>query len=229
MDDRPYFYRLRGRSLGPVGLHQIRQLAQRAQIGPSTEVSRDGVNWVKASDFQEIFVVVPGSAPPVIVEDMPRELPPQRAQERWFYTINGNQQGPVDLSTLQQLVANGSVSPDEHAIPEGGAQWMTISSVPQLAGQNRMPMIVTGNGYRDREGDRPPVHQTEGTNGMAIAGFVLSLLGCGLLALIFSLIALNSKNRANRGLAIAGAIIGGIVTLLQILWAILVIAAVASA
>jgi hypothetical protein len=56
--------------------------------------------------------------------------------------------------------------------------------------------------------------KAETTNGMAIAGFVLSLLGCTApLGFIFSLVALNGKNQANRGLAIAGAIIGGIGTL----------------
>jgi hypothetical protein len=64
------------------------------------------------------------------------------------------------------------------------------------------------------------------TNGMAIAGFVLSLLGCtcitALLGFIFSLVALNSSNRANRGLAIAGAIIGGLWLLAWVVYVILV-------
>ncbi len=69
--------------------------------------------------------------------------------------------------------------------------------------------------------------QEQQTNGMAIAGFVLSLLGCtcitALLGFIFSLVALNSSNRANRGLAIAGAIIGGLWLLGWVIYVVLVV------
>jgi len=234
MDDRPYFYRLRGRTLGPIGLQQIRQLAQRAQVGRGTDVSRDGLQWVKASDFTEIFVAGSGSAPPAAVIQQDNSMgggggyvtasqPGMPSGPRWYYTLNGNQQGPVDLSTLQQLVASGSISSNEHVIPEGGSQWITVTNVPQLSGHNSvggMPLVNVNAGTQ--QSSRHGTSKPEGTNGMAIAGFVLSLLGCGLLGLIFSLVALNSKNRANRGLAIAGAIIGGLLTLLQCAWGALV-------
>jgi hypothetical protein len=237
MDVRPYFYRLRGRSLGPIGLQQMRQLAQRAQVGRGTDVSRDGIQWAKASDFPEIFVL--GSVtPPDPTEGINLggssggggaggEVILPASGPRWYYTVHGTQQGPVDLSTLQQLVASGMVSAGDHAIPEGGSQWMVVSSVPQLAGMisrgGGMPSINTGGGQPGPSNRQST--QTEGTNGMAIAGFVVSLLGCGFVGLILSLVALNSRNRANRGLAIAGAIIGGIVTLLQLAWIVLVVVA----
>jgi hypothetical protein len=61
--------------------------------------------------------------------------------------------------------------------------------------------------------------KADSSNGLAIAGFVLALLGLftgctAPLGFILSLVALNGKNQANRGLAIAGAIIGGILTAL---------------
>lgn len=61
-----------------------------------------------------------------------------------------------------------------------------------------------------------------GTNGMAIAGFVLSFF-CSLLGLIFSIIGLNQtkqRNQGGRGLAIAGIII----SIVSILIAIVVVA-----
>ena len=64
MDDRPYYYRLRGRTMGPVGLRQVRQLAARAQIGRTTDVSRDGLQWAKAGDFPEIFEAESAAANP---------------------------------------------------------------------------------------------------------------------------------------------------------------------
>lgn len=49
------------------------------------------------------------------------------------------------------------------------------------------------------------------TNGMAIAGFVLSLVGCSPLGLIFSILGMNQTkadpSQGGRGLAIAGLVI----------------------
>lgn len=81
---------------------------------------------------------------------------------------------------------------------------------------------------------------TSSTNGFAIAGFVLSLVGlvccsfviCGILGLIFSIIGLNKANSSNgngKGLAIAGIIIGGVAILLTIIYWILVIVGYSSA
>jgi len=53
----------------------------------------------------------------------------------------------------------------------------------------------------------PP--QASGTNGMAIAGFVLAFF-CSILGLIFSIIGLNqakARNQGGQGLAIAGIVI----------------------
>lgn len=218
MDDRPYFYRVRGRTLGPVPLRQMRQLAQRAQIGRTTDVSRDGLQWGKAADWPEIFDAGGageggfGGAPPVDLLAITEPAPPMTttASSRWYYAKGGVQKGPVDLSTLQHMVATGQLTQSDHVFPEDGTDWMTVSSVPLLAGG-------MGGGMG---GGMPVVNVTvpantlpaDGTNGMAIAGFILSLVGCAPLGLILSLVALNGKNKANRGLAIAGAIIGGLLT-----------------
>jgi hypothetical protein len=217
MVDRPYYYRVRGRTLGPVGLRQIRQLAQRAQIGRTTDVSRDGTQWGKAGDFSEIFEVGKGFEPPPspttdafdtqpVIDLEPEVLQP--ASSKWYYTVNGVQQGPVGLTTLQQMVAAGQLSANDYVFPEGGNDWLTVGSVPQLAGAS----FGGGQPVINVNVPRQAV-QSESSNGLAIAGFVLSLVGFGPLGLILSLIALNSKNQANRGLAIAGAIIGGLMTL----------------
>ena len=62
------------------------------------------------------------------------------------------------------------------------------------------------------------------TSGLAIAGFVLSFF-CGLLGLIFSLIALSNIRNSNgqqtgEGFAIAGAVISVVSMLFGILWVI---------
>ncbi len=240
MDDRPFYYRVRGRTIGPVVLRQIRQLAQRAQIGRTTDVSRDGLQWGKAGDFPEIFDG--GGSPPPPAEggdpfgdnlsiDAGAQgvAVPSSNGGSWYYTSGGNQQGPVDLATLRQLVANGQVSQSEYVIPEGGTEWMTIQSVPQLAGGGgshggSTPIINVNVPSQSRGGG-----DGGDTNGLAIAGFILSLTCClSWLGFILSLVALNGKNRNQRGLAIAGAIIGGILTLLQCLYGVLHVIVIAA-
>lgn len=228
MDDRPYYYRLRGRTLGPVGLRQIRQLAQRAQIGRNTDVSRDGVQWAKASDHPEIFdagdaLGAGGSLGQSSSggDDLSTGSPigmPTLQSSNWYYSIAGIQKGPVDLVTLRGLVASGQLASTDQVFPDGGTAWVTVNKVPELA------VASSPGGTPVINVNVPP--QSEGTNGMAIAGFVLSLFPClSLIGLILSLVALNSPNKANRGLAIAGAVLGGLWTLCGCGYAVLMFVA----
>jgi hypothetical protein len=200
-DSRPYFYQLRGSTLGPFELPEMQQRVQRGMVGSRSEVSRDGVDWRKAAEFAEIFrkqSVIPApviESPPTTPATTIAEPP----QDQWFIVLHGvQQQDPVPLATLQQYVASGMIRKDDVVCKQGWEKWAVVRSIPELA-------MFAGKGEETK---------AETTNGMAIAGFVLSLLGCTApLGFIFSLVALNGKNQANRGLAIAGAIIGGIGTL----------------
>jgi len=182
MDESPYFFRVRGRLIGPIPLRQARQLVQQAQIKPTTDVSRDGVRWAKAGDCPELFVAAPLPPPPVLEDPAPPavtrppavtdQVPPPVA--RWFYTANGSQHGPVDLPTLQQLVAVGTVSVDDHVIREGDSQWVSATKVPAPSGTPHM-MVAVGGG-------RMPRHRTGApSRGMAI---VFAAIGLALLGLV---------------------------------------------
>lgn len=210
-DTRPYYYRMRGRTLGPFSLQQIRQKATSAQVNSRTDVSRDSVDWGKASDYPEIFMAEPA---PEVVAPQPRE--------QWYCVIDGVQQGPIDLGVLQQYVASGRLKATDSVFREGSNNWVQVRSVPELT--------ATAQGGYSNGGTVINVNTpgTEsGTNGMAIAGFVCSLFGCtcilSILGLIFSLIAISGKNKANRGLAISGAIISGIWILLWFVYLVLVL------
>lgn len=77
--------------------------------------------------------------------------------------------------------------------------------------------------YPTPGGYPPPGYQqtTSGTNGMAIASLVVSLLCCGPLGLILGFIALNqlkTSGEGGRGLALAGTIIGAISTVFVVLY-----------
>ena len=201
-DTRPYFYRLRGNALGPFELAAMQQKVQRGIIGRVTEVSRDGSDWRKATTFQELFVA---ASPPLVLEPQPVAAvvePPLPMRGGWFIVLNGIQQpDPVELATVQQYVASGIIKKDDVVCKVGDSNWSIVRSVPELA------MFI-----RQDEPKQPS------SNSMAIAGFVLSVLGCTApVGFILCVIALNSRNQSNRGLAIAGAILGGLATLGAIL------------
>ena len=71
--------------------------------------------------------------------------------------------------------------------------------------------------------------QPQKTNGMAIAGFVVALVCCGPLGIVFSAIGLNQINKnpsqGGKGLAIAGLVIGIVTTIISLVvwanWAVL--------
>jgi peptidyl-prolyl cis-trans isomerase B (cyclophilin B) len=66
--------------------------------------------------------------------------------------------------------------------------------------------------------------QPQKTNGMAIAGFVVSLLCCSPLGIVFSAIGLNQINKdpsqGGKGLATAGLILGIIGLIGSVIWVI---------
>jgi hypothetical protein len=83
-------------------------------------------------------------------------------------------------------------------------------------------------------GPSPYVVQQRRTSGMAIAGFVLALVSCSILGLIFSIIGYNECKRSNgevegQGLALAGIIISIVWLALGIIYVIIVAAMVSGA
>lgn len=140
MDERPFFYRLRNRTLGPLESRQIRQLVRRGRLGRATEVSRDGLLWSKAGDFPELFVNSDDEAREPRSPSTERRLAGDSGAcngsgqaattARWYYTANGDAKGPIDLATLHDLVANGTIPAHEHVIAEGGSQWLPVPSLP---------------------------------------------------------------------------------------------------
>ncbi|MVU79036.1 DUF4190 domain-containing protein [Nocardia sp. ET3-3] len=74
-------------------------------------------------------------------------------------------------------------------------------------------------GYAPGPPGYPMAPPPQGTNGFAIASFVLGLLGCCLLAVPFGFIALSQikqRNQGGRGLAIAGLVITAVYAVLAV-------------
>lgn len=134
-----------------------------------------------------------------------------------MYRIIGADQkeyGPVSADDLRRWIAEGRANAQTRAWTTGMAEWRPLGSLPEFAALFPAQAYVA-----------PVQYAPSGTNGMAVAGFLFSLLGIPccmtilfpLLGLIFSMVALGQTNRDGaengRGLAVAGLIIS-IVTLL---------------
>lgn len=157
-----YFVRVRGRTLGPYELDAIRQMARRAQIGRSHEVSLDGESWTSASTYPEIFeraqppAAGPGSSPEpdarssaggdsqIYAEAGDSPSPTARQGIMWYYTMGGQQQdSPIDQQSLINLIATGRVGSNDSVWNETMSTWANVAYVPQLAAY-ALPMPSPG-------------------------------------------------------------------------------------
>lgn len=250
LDDQ-YYIRSRGRVQGPYTSSRLKELATRGQFSRHHHISTDRVSWERASAHPELF---PDAGP-----RKERSLPPNgelflsEAREAvqttesgsntgeypgesssseaadWYYTRNGEQvDDPVAFSQLQFFVSTGQLTHEDHVWTEGMSSWTLASNVPDLfpwlaaAPEEVEPKAVVHD--RNDRADGP-----QSTAPMAVASFVLGLLGTSLLlflgsilAVVFGHIALkqidNSKQRlGGRGLAIAGLILGYVVLAIGII------------
>ncbi|MCL5096201.1 MAG: DUF4190 domain-containing protein [Candidatus Omnitrophica bacterium] len=130
---------------------------------------------------------------------------------------DGREYGPVTAEQLRQWIREGRANADTRVQAEHSVEWKPLGGLPEFAdalpkAPTTPPPLVP-----------PPVSATTGgteTNGMAVAGLILSVLGffqcCGpifsTLGLIFSVVALsqidrNPRQQSSRSLAIAGIVI----------------------
>ena len=126
---------------------------------------------------------------------------------------DGKEYGPVSAPDLRRWIAEGRVNAQSQLRLEGGTEWRPLSSFPELeaSAPTTFPTMAAGSGSSSR------------TNGMAIAGFVFSLLGLfgfccccfgsifSVIGLIFSSVGLSQINdnpmQGGKGLAIAGIVL----------------------
>ena len=70
----------------------------------------------------------------------------------------------------------------------------------------------------------PP--SSQGTDGLAIAGFILALIGCGLISLVLCIVALvriSKSGKSGRGLAIAGIVVNIVWIVIGVFFAVVVV------
>ena len=155
----------------------------------------------------------------------------------WYYAVNGQQMGPVAQGALHQLLASRRVAMSDLVWQEGMKDWQPAGTVAAFANALTPAAAapVPGNASSPQSQPAPlpspaavwapPPSQlpyappVQDHQGMAVAAFVVSLVGLacagivlGPVAIVLASIALNNMKRTGitrgKGLAVAGLVIG---------------------
>jgi hypothetical protein len=126
-----------------------------------------------------------------------------------MYKVTGDDQkiyGPASVAQIRQWQAEGRVNSATLLQAEGSNEWKPLSSTPEFG----TPPVVT----------MPPTAAVQRDNGMATAGLVFGVLSnvcccggivCGILGIIFSVMALSRHEthpqQGGKGMALAGLIL----------------------
>jgi|GEM_PF-1373249 len=171
-DDRVYI-RFKGKTLGPLTLQKVQDLARRGQITRMHDLSPDGISWVKAEEFGGVFqssrspAGADSAATAVASDDTytltdnssrgtnhatprPGDVPDQGVE--WYAHIGGENRGPMNTSAIQAAIANGQVQKDTLVWRAGFDEWRPASESfaqalgisPLTQGNKATNSIVTG-------------------------------------------------------------------------------------
>jgi len=246
--DQQYYIRLRGRVQGPFPAEKLQALARRGKFNRHYQVSTDRATWEPASRHPDLL---PTGGPPKLRQtpavDEPSEPvePSEKVAEeptletlveagddlqQWYYARDGEETGPVTMETIQLLASTGQLTVDDYLWTDGMPEWAAAGDVPG----------VFADPYAASPASEPhdrtvsAVASAGGGSGsqiapMAVASFVLGLLGTSILyfmgsilAIVFGHIALkqiqeSDEKLGGRGLAISGLILGYLVVVATVL------------
>lgn len=237
------FTRIGGRSQGPYSMEQLRTMVRRGILGRLHEVSPDGRNWQRATDYAELFVSDPTANVKVLaladsdielephppIPSPPVVVPPPAPQ--WHYSQSGERRGPVSQGDLEQLIRSGLVRSSDMVWTEGLNSWTAVSAMPSLVpALHHIP-----NSMRLDSTQRIEIHHdAPRTSSLAVASLVLGLLGCTIIPLLGSLLAVLFGHGALRevdrsggkvtgsALAVAGMVLGYLVLIPAVMFALFI-------
>src|SRR5438477_581880 len=103
----------------------------------------------------------------------------------WYYAVDGQRQGPVPFDQLRRLAASGQLTPGDLVWTQGMADWQPAGSIPSLAPPRVQQPKPIPQPYAYAHAPQTVQYQSPiaagggsgaSYQGLAIAGFVLSLL-----------------------------------------------------
>ncbi len=140
MSDR-WLYRVFGQEFGPVSLDLVKTLVAAGTIAPDDEV-RDATrsNWILACSASELSGSIQTPVAELVAER-------RAVRDEWYCRGAGGEIGPLKLSDLIQLAADGDLRPDEDVKAWADDQWKQLGSISRLVellpflDEDRIPAI----------------------------------------------------------------------------------------
>jgi len=153
-------------------------------------------------------------------------------ESNWYYTMGGQQQGPVPLEHLKHWLTSGQLGPTELVWREGMSNWVAANQVPELQG---FAPAMTGAAAAGFQQPQQPVGYAQTVNyqtpysiqdpriqsqvSQARSAMICGIIGSfcigfilGIVAIILASQAFNSmkQNRSEegKGMAVAGMVLG---------------------
>jgi hypothetical protein len=239
-----YWTRFRGRVEGPFSTEELLERVRRGKFSRLFEVSTDGQKWSSATQFPELFVMpipptrkrvsnvssqqssvvyaekVPEETNKTEIYDLAKgdkegydpEVSVIQAGSSWHYIQGEAQYGPVDFAELQYYAAVGRLKPQDLVWTENMPDWTPAEYIDGIFPSNF-----------------PGSTANQSLSPLALASFILGILGMTIAFFIGSLIAIilghialtqirNSEGRLRgRPLAITGLVLGYLVIVVTIL------------
>jgi hypothetical protein len=108
--------------LGPLPHQKVVDLVARGQITGEQEMSSDGVNWAKASDFSTFF---PAAAQPAAepAQESAVSNVPVAVLENWYVGFEGEAPRAYDERTIKEWIASGRITGETMIWKSDMAAW----------------------------------------------------------------------------------------------------------
>ncbi len=193
---RQYYFRMQGKVEGPFDLARAQSLVRRGRLSRYHEVSIDRVHWHRATEFPELFVArVEQKTRGMLVEEKdpsptvhPQESAP--AERLWYYSTGNQEQGPVPMSQLANLIRSGQLDKDALVWTEGMEQWTPWRNVPALrAFQEPTVSAQTSDAKESKESSEKSESRPK-VSGMALTSLVLGSVFWGVLLVFLGALAI---------------------------------------
>lgn len=216
-EDRLYI-RFKGKVLGPLTSQKVQELARRGQITRMHELSPDGISWIRAGDYGNLFSVdkSPGTATANVatpeVDSNQSSPAPSRPIEspdssvQWYAHINGENRGPLTNAALMDEVNSGQVTTETLVWQAGFDSWRPVGECFLQPHVQTGPMYVEPVANMPHLSNKMQIKNIDVLSAGKVFGAIGVLIGL-LLGLFLSSVALTGFTASGGRFADFGAVL----------------------